>query len=317
MGSEAPWFRVQRTLSIAKQSNMETPVVQSFKGRLSVTRPAQANRPYIGGTTSVPKIFSNLSIEMTKSDGTKSRGWVYTHHIDTDDIDQQLLILERLLSIDSVYHIIAHEFGENGDTYHFQGFVYFKNARRFNSVKTMFLSTTHIEAQKGTCTQSIYYCMKEGVYFEYGERPQPGKRTDLHIIYKDIENGKSVFDIKRQYPVQYAHYFRTIDIYHQEVTHNKKKSPLVVLYKCTSRKASYDLVQLLKKFDKTEVKRMQMMFSIQESLFEEYYSGKYSLIVLSYGSDDEVRGIIEQFSGGYYIDGEEPPELQINYLILN
>jgi Putative viral replication protein. len=119
--------------------------------------------------------------------GGRSRGWCLTINNYTDemlDID--------IDDTDLDYLILGKEVGKKG-TKHLQGFCYCKNKISFERVKQYF-PTAHIERQKGTLASAIVYCMKDGVYREYGVRPRQGKRTDLDIIKEDIK--KSVIMVK-------------------------------------------------------------------------------------------------------------------------
>lgn len=85
----------------------------------------------------------------------KSRGWCFTINNWTEEI------LAQTHSVcDSQCYIIGKEKGKKG-TPHLQGYIYFKNARSFKSVKKM-LPTAHLEKSKGSKKDNYNYCSKEG-----------------------------------------------------------------------------------------------------------------------------------------------------------
>jgi len=79
------------------------------------------------------------------------------------------------------YCVIGREIGEEG-TNHIQGYVYFKNPRHFEGVKSILGNRIHLEYSKGNAEQNFKYCTKEGNWAEYGKIPKQGKRTDLEDI---------------------------------------------------------------------------------------------------------------------------------------
>lgn len=80
--------------------------------------------------------------------------------------------------------------GCRGGTPHIQGYVYFKNPRTFNVIKTA-LPRAHIEMARATPEQNRRYCSKEdnGTFRERGVLPKQGRRTDLDNIKEAIKDG--------------------------------------------------------------------------------------------------------------------------------
>ena len=93
---------------------------------------------------------------------SKNRRYCYTLNNYTEEE------LTKLRNIDCEYHILGFEVGEN-NTPHIQGFIYFKNARSFNTTRKL-LKRWHIEPCKGTIEQNITYCMKQGKFEEIGKK---------------------------------------------------------------------------------------------------------------------------------------------------
>lgn len=83
---------------------------------------------------------------------------------------------------------------------HLQTYVYLKNAKTFSAMKKL-LGTRHFELCGGSAEQNRDYCRgnmttKAGVYkplnlefFEFGEIPKQGKRSDIQLVRKNIQNG--------------------------------------------------------------------------------------------------------------------------------
>jgi len=106
------------------------------------------------------------------------------------------------------YLIYGHEVGEGG-TFHLQGFVYFRNARKFSSVLRA-LPEAHFEIARGSVDDNIAYCSKDGNWEEYGERPQQGRRSDLQEVANIVLDGGAIVQLAKDYPSQFIRYHRGI-----------------------------------------------------------------------------------------------------------
>lgn len=135
----------------------------------------------------------------------RARGWCFTSF---DDFD--LSKLPR----GATYLCAQQEICPRTGKYHWQGFVYYKNAVRFSTLKGVF-PKAHIEAMKGNVDQAISYCSKSqsavlGTFFELGDRPQQGRRTDIHEVIAEIRAGTEYRDILLDYPEVCSKYLRYI-----------------------------------------------------------------------------------------------------------
>lgn len=138
----------------------------------------------------------------------RSRGWVFTINNPTgwDDAD-----LERLRQ-QSSYLIWGKETGEGG-TFHYQGYVRFKNAKSFSRIKT-FLPRAHIERQRGSCSQAIEYCEKDGDVTEHGERPVDGPAQSTTNRWKeliDLAREGKLQEIEEKHPYAFFMYSKRIE----------------------------------------------------------------------------------------------------------
>ncbi len=89
----------------------------------------------------------------------------------------------------STYIVFGREVGDSG-TYHLQGYVEFRNRQRLSGCKKL-SSRAHWERRRGTGTEAVTYCKKDGDVFEEGTASgvTPGQRTDLETIRGRIIEG--------------------------------------------------------------------------------------------------------------------------------
>lgn len=139
------------------------------------------------------------------SKGIRARAWCFTINNYTEADGQCIYALAE----SARYICVGMEQGENG-TPHYQGYVYFNDAKTFTSIKKK-LPRAHIEVARGTPQQNNKYCTKDGnLLIEQGTIPQQGKRTDLCAKKDEIMNGKKVDDIILEDPEFYHQYGRTL-----------------------------------------------------------------------------------------------------------
>lgn len=116
---------------------------------------------------------------------SRSRAYTFTINNPTEDDEHAV----RSLGDESRYIIVGREYGEEKETEHLQGYVFFKNARSFNSIKRLLLRA-HIEKALATPSQNRAYCSKQSIWLEQGELPVKGKRTDIEESKEIIEDNK-------------------------------------------------------------------------------------------------------------------------------
>lgn len=134
----------------------------------------------------------------------KSRGFCYT----LNNYSQEEIA--EVKQIRCLYHVRGYEVGQSG-TPHIQGYIYFENPRSFNAVKKL-MKRWHIEPTKGSPSDNIKYCKKDGKFEEEGNPPGQGKRTDLVEIKNQIINGeKTVDEITLENPMIFHQYGRTLN----------------------------------------------------------------------------------------------------------
>jgi len=120
----------------------------------------------------------------------RGRDWCFTINNYTD------LEHTAVQAIDCRYLVIGYEEGEECKTPHLQGYLSFKDAKSGSSLQKMIGTRKyHIELRKGTPSQASEYCKKDGKFFEKGELPNQGKRTDLEAVRESIKEGLGMRDI--------------------------------------------------------------------------------------------------------------------------
>jgi len=96
----------------------------------------------------------------------RSRGWCYT----LNNYDE--VIKEHLKTLECKYHVFGEEKGEEKDTPHLQGYIYWVNAKKMSQVLKLFKDWhPHLETQRGSAEEAATYCKKDGAFFEQGEMP--------------------------------------------------------------------------------------------------------------------------------------------------
>jgi len=158
------------------------------------------------------------------SSNTRSRTYFFT--INNVNEETELAFSTQ----ECVYQIYQIEEGESG-TIHLQGVVYYANARAFNSIKKEYPSA-HIEVCKDI-HKSIQYCSKEDTRirgpYEYGTRPEQGKRGDLTRIKNQIMTGElTVYDIRQANPEIYHQYGRTLEAIETDFMNSRLRTEMTI-----------------------------------------------------------------------------------------
>lgn len=66
---------------------------------------------------------------------------------------------------------------------HLQGYIELKEKKTFTGIKKLLNSEkVHLEPRYGTQEQAIEYCKKEGNFYEWGQKKNPGSRTDIRDV---------------------------------------------------------------------------------------------------------------------------------------
>lgn len=139
---------------------------------------------------------------------SRSRGWCFT--INNPTIED-LLQLEELKA-HATYYVYGREHGQDRNTLHWQGFVYFANPIGMARCRQL-LRRAHVEPQRGTCNQAITYCQKEGDWEEWGDKPQHGGGGTQRERWRELINLAEVGNIeliKDKFPSEYFRYYERL-----------------------------------------------------------------------------------------------------------
>lgn len=142
--------------------------------------------------------------------GKQSRGWCYTFNNYTDATITVLSALAPTVT----YLIYGKEKCPTTGTPHLQGYLYYKNKRRFKSVKKELPDGCHIESAQGNPQQNHDYCIKEGDFTEYGVLPKAGKRVDLDdfgSMVRESDNAPTETDLLINHAAIVARYPLFVD----------------------------------------------------------------------------------------------------------
>lgn len=168
---------------------------------------------------------------MSKNTKKQSNGYCYTVNNYTDnDIAAAMAMYED--DTNAKYAIIGFEVGDREETPHMQCYIYYtKKITKGKFEKYIiehFDKNLHSEAQSSKKNVAAYvYCMEDMQYYEMGNRPRQGHRTDLEVIKHDILSGKSEKNIANEYFSQWCQYRRAFNEFRYL---NKKKKTKILLY---------------------------------------------------------------------------------------
>jgi len=123
-----------------------------------------------------------MFVVRTSAANKQSTKWCFTTNNYTD-VDQT--VLHNLGNDDGTkYLIYGREVGELG-TPHLQGFVLFTSNKRFNAVKNLLPSGSHIEAAVGTPHQASEYCKKGHSFDQFGVLPNAKGKNNRYTDFRD------------------------------------------------------------------------------------------------------------------------------------
>lgn len=153
-------------------------------------------------------------------DDIRSRGWCFTcnNYTESDEL--------LFRGVESRYICIGKEVSASG-TPHLQGYIYFDNKRSFRQMKKLH-STAHFEPQKGTNQQAMKYCKEDGDYYERGDLPKQGKRSDLDEVKEIVKTSGKMSEV-----VEVAKSYQSIKMAEQILKYHECKrewKPLVKWY---------------------------------------------------------------------------------------
>jgi hypothetical protein len=145
---------------------------------------------------------------------SQSIGWCLTWNNYPDECDQ--IIRDWKDKEESRYALYSREIGSG--TPHLQMYIRYSGRVSFKTVRKDWNLEykCHIEPARGSFDSQLKYISKETTPVELGERPNPGKRTDLMALKGSIDSGASCQKIREEYYGYWLSHKRTIiaDILH-------------------------------------------------------------------------------------------------------
>lgn len=131
-----------------------------------------------------------------RNTGPRHRDWCFTHNNPKDEDAGNLRAWVERDNV--VYLCYGLERGESG-TPHFQGYLELRHPATLDGLRTRIpLRGCHLEPRRGSQTQAIDYCRKDGEegFTALGTpRPGQGARSDLSALKEDIEEGRSALEL--------------------------------------------------------------------------------------------------------------------------
>lgn len=158
---------------------------------------------------------------------------------------------------------------------HYQGYIYFHNAKTLGQVIKTYPGI-HWEIAKGTPIQNRAYCSKDNNYIEFGELPEQGKRNDIHGAVKCILE-KGIRETIDEHPIEYVKY-------------NKGLEKILAL-----KKTIVEEKKIIKIYDwKGEYKSMSAAYEKYPDLYRknpgkwwDAYAGEETVLIENYESEDK------------------------------
>lgn len=125
---------------------------------------------------------------------------------DLDNVEKYFKALREFGNLK--YAVYQYERGENG-TPHIQGFIIYKNNKRFKNVKQDF-PTAHLIIPNGSNIENRDYCTKKDTRIaepvELGEFSEMRSRNDIVQFLEMLKLGASNILLKNMFPVLYTQY---------------------------------------------------------------------------------------------------------------
>lgn len=210
----------------------------------------------------------------------RSRGWCFTiNNYTEDDMAYVHALYED--NPECEYLIMGFEVAPRTKTPHIQGFIYYKNPLRFSAVRKLF-EPNHVEPQKSKSPTAAYcYCMEEGDYYEIGDRPRQGHRTDLEVIKHDIKNNISMKVISNRYFSQWCQYRKAFDEFRRI---NMRYKTELHVYDSSEDGINYSMKYIHDNYDMTSTYLVLKEWLYDEDILPRYYSGQYSHILIPSGT---------------------------------
>lgn len=251
-------------------ADMDVPQCSSCK--------AKSDRKYSAKIAASNKVVPKKLKRDVNGTKARTRGWCVT--IQENTVDHQVFAM-GLYELDEncIYACIGCEKATRTGKSHLQCYFYYRNPMRWTEAQKRF-APHHLEAQKSKSNVAAYeYCMKDGDFIEFGDRPRQGQRTDLEVIRHDLERGVPMKDIARQNFSQWCFHRRSFEEY-VRLNAASFDETRVILYE--HLKPLYAIRQYYQSPDRaTSLIGLEKLFS-HEQFYHALFSRAYSTIYMGY-----------------------------------
>lgn len=128
---------------------------------------------------------------------SRQLGWCFTSY----DVSKPPVFNENVHE----YLIYGKETCPTTGRQHLQGYIRYKNRKRFAGVKKE-LPGAHIEGSRGSPKEASDYCKKDGDFTEFGQLPESTARSNVFADVLDLAKKGDVGTIQDLYPGMYLRY---------------------------------------------------------------------------------------------------------------
>lgn len=213
------------------------------------------------------------------------KGWCFTINNDTFKDLQSVVDLYEIYD----YVIFGFEIGKKG-TNHIQGYCFTRVPQRLTALSKL-LPRAHITKANGTPQQNYDYCTKEGQFYEFGELPVQGKRTDIEDAIALINGGANYKELYAKYPRQAMMYSRGMK---EAIQMNKPINETKYYVKKASLTKHEDIQEIHEYFDTLE--KPAVVFDKLENIAD--YDDDYENVIFY---PEEFKSEHSMFPLGYPI----------------
>ncbi len=193
----------------------------------------------------------------------------------------------------ATYVIVGEEIGEEG-TKHLQGYAELSKQTYFSVLKK-WCPQMHLESRRGSQTQAIDYCKKDGKCKEMGERKKMGERNDISDLRAMIEAGSSELELFKESDAMFKYHkaaskYRMLKL--QEKFSRFHKVEVVVLWNEKSGSG--------KTRRAWELCKDPYVLPVNEGKWFDNYNGQADLIIDDYEGEMEYRTFLKILDGYPY-----------------
>jgi len=247
----------------------------------------------------------------------QSKHWCFTINNWTRADEDTFELLGDQLS----YLVYGYEEGEQG-TPHLQGYLIFKDIKRFGQVQALLPWGAHIEQKRGSSRQAAEYCKKGGLFKEVGSIPRSGSGGQFDEFiewvkgeYTRTGRKPTEREIANEYPALFVRYGKRV----VELVHHV--CPQVTLEENPLRTWQEGLHQLIDDF---EADPRHVVFYVDEeggkgkSYFQRWMLTKYPQRVqlLGIGKRDDLAHTIDESKDVFLINVPRGQMEFLQYTIL-